>query len=313
MSFSQDTKNELSRIMPDRKCCMRAEIAAFIRVCGNLRLMGGGKFEIAVGTENPAIARHFNKLVREYFNVDTSVEIAKGSSLTKGRLYTTTIGPEDLSEQILRETGILMVREGMNYISDGIYDELLRKKCCRKAYIRGLFLGAGTMTNPEKEYHYEIALTSKKLADDVRRLFNTFTDITPKYFQRKADHVVYFKDSQQILDLLAIMGASTQYFTFEDVRFNKELRNNANRLANCDQANIDKSLAAADRQIRAIEEVGLSNLPPKLAEIAAIRLEHPDLSIKELGEYLDPPLTKAGVNGRLARIEKLAEKARAER
>ena len=307
MSFSTDTKNELARIMPAKKCCMRAEIAALIRVCGKMRLLGGGRFEIAVATENPAIARHFNKLIKEYFSVDTSVEISKGGPLGKGRTYTTTIGPEDLSEQILRETGILMVREGMNYISDGIYNELLTKKCCRKAYIRGLFLGAGSLSHPEKDYHFEIVCASKTLADDVRRLFNTFTDIRPKYFKRKKDHVVYFKESGQILDLLAIMGAATQYFAYEDVRFRKELRNNANRLANCDQANIDKSLAAAGKQLAAIEKVGMENLPPKLAEIAALRIEHPEATIKELGEYLDPPLTKAGVNGRLARIEKMAE------
>lgn len=308
VSFSADTKNELARIMPEKKNCMLAEIAAFIRVRGNMRLLGGGKMDIDVPSDNPAIARHFNKLIKEYFNVETSVTIEEGGGLRRRRSYIVTIGPEDLSDQILRETGILMVREGMNYISDGIYDGLIRTKDARKAYLRGLFLAAGTMTSPEKAYHYEISCATETLATDVRRLLNTFEDITAKSFRRKSEYVVYVKEAGQILDLLAIMGAHTQYFAFEDVRFQKELRGAANRLANCDQANIDKSLAAADRMIACIQEVGLANLPPKLAEIAALRLAHPEASLKELGELLDPPLSKAGVNGRLKRIEAMAKR-----
>lgn len=309
MSFSADTKNELARLTPEKKCCMLAEIAAFIRVRGNLRLMGGGKYTIAVALDNPAIARHLNRLIKEYFNVETRVEIGKSEGPRKGRSYTVTIGPEDLSEQILREAGILMIREGMNYISDGIYDGLTRTKCCRKSYLRALFLAAGTMTDPKKEYHYEISSATRILALDIKKLMNTFDDITPKYFVRKKEHVVYLKSSTEILDTLAIMGAQTQYFAFEDIRFQKELRNSANRLANCDQANIDKSLAAAGRVIEAIEKVGLENLPPKLREIAQLRMANPEATIEELGKLLDPPLKKAGVNGRLRRIEALAEKS----
>lgn len=313
MSFSADTKNELAHIMPEKKNCMLAEIAAFIRVRGGLRLMGGGKFEIAVPLDNPAIARHFMKLIKEYFNVETKLRVEEGAGLRKKRSYIVTIGPEDLSEQILRETGILMIREGMNYISDGIYDGLVRTKDARKAYLRALFLAAGTMTSPEKDYHFEISCATKVLAADVRRLINTFDAITARYYQRHDEHVVYVKKAEQIQDILAIMGAQSQYFAFQEVRFHKELKGEANRLANCDQANIDKAIAAADKMIAVIEKVGLENLPSKLAEIASLRIEHPEASLKELGELLDPPLKKAGVNSRLKRIEALAEAAEEEK
>ncbi|MEG0392745.1 MAG: DNA-binding protein WhiA, partial [Anaerovoracaceae bacterium] len=199
-------------------------------------------------------------------------------------------------------------REGMNYISDGIYEGLIKTKCCRKAYLRGVFLGAGTMTNPQKEYQFEIVCATDILATNIRKLINSFVDLHAKKIPRKKEYIVYVKESGQILDLMAIMGAHSQYFVYEDVRFKKELRNDANRLSNCDQANIDKAVAAASRQIEYINKVGLENLPRKLREIAELRIENPDVSLVELGALLDPPLKKSGVNSRLKRIEELAKK-----
>ena len=293
--------------MPEKRCCMLAEIAGFIRVAGSVSLAGGGKFRLRLTTDNPAIARHYKKMLKEYFSIETETSIGQGSGIAKGKKYTITIGPEQLSEQILRETGILMVRQGMNYITDGIYDGVIRTKCCRKSYLRGAFLGAGTMTNPEKSYQYEIVSSSSETANDIKKLINSFVDLHAKTFKRKNEYVTYVKESGQILDILAIMGAHSQYFAFEDVRLTKELRNEANRRANCDQANIDKAVAAAERQIAAIKKVGVENMNDKLAQVARARLEHPDVSLAELGEMLDPPLKKAGVNGRLTRIIKMAD------
>jgi DNA-binding protein WhiA len=248
-------------------------------------------------------------MLKEYFKIETETSIGQGSGISRGKKYKIHIGPGQLSEQILRETGILMVREGMNYITAGVYDGIIKTKCCRKAYLRGAFLGAGTMTNPEKSYQYEIVCTSQETANDIRKLINSFVDLHARTTQRKNDHVVYVKDSGQILDILAIMGAHSQYFSYEDVRLTKEMRNEANRRANCDQANIDKAVAAAEKQIRAIRKVGIENMNDKLAQVARVRLENPDVSLTELGEMLDPPLKKAGVNGRMNKIIKMAEEA----
>ncbi|MCI2063089.1 MAG: DNA-binding protein WhiA [Eubacteriaceae bacterium] len=311
MSFASETKNELARVMPDKKECMLAEIAGFIRVCGSIGLVGGGRFKIVLNTENNAVARHYKKLIKEYFSVDAQIDVGQGQTLKKGKYYIITIGPENLSDQILRETGILMVREGMNFISDGIYEGLIRKKSERKAYLRGLFLGAGTMTNPDNQYLFEIVCNSDKLASDVRKLINSFTDIHAKKVQRKKEYVTYVKNSGQILDILAIMGAHSQYFAYEDVIMRKELRNEANRRSNCDQANIDKALAASEKQTAAIRQLRddgrFDTMPAKLREIAELRLDNPDATLVELGEMLDPPLKKAGVNSRLKRIMELAE------
>ena len=312
MSFSADTKNELAHVEPEKKCCMLAEIAGFIRMCGSIRLAGGGKFEIVTATEHPAVARHYKKMLKEYFGIDAELAVGQGSGLIKGRSYLLSIGPENLSEQILRETGILMVKEGMNYISDGIYDGLIRTKCCRKACLRGIFLASGTITDPEKSYHLEFSCSSQILAGDVKKLINSFVDLHAKVSARKKNYAVYVKEAEQIIDILAIMGAHSQIFAFEDVRITKEIRNKANRINNCDNANIDKTLKAAEKQLSWIHKIqetkGLAFLPDKLREVAVLRLENPEATLQELADMMDPPMKKSGLNNRFRKIEELAGK-----
>ena len=312
MSFSADTKNELAHVEPEKKCCMLAEIAGFIRMCGSIRLAGGGKFEIVTATDHPAVARHYKKMIKEYFGIDAELAVGQGSGLKKGRSYLLSIGPENLSEQILRETGILMVKEGMNYISDGSYDGLIRTKCCRKACLRGIFLASGTITNPEKSYHLEFNCSSQILAGDVKKLINSFVDLHAKISARKKNYAVYVKEAEQIIDILAIMGAHSQIFAFEDVRITKEIRNKANRINNCDNANIDKTLKAAEKQLAWIHKIqatkGLGFLPDKLREVAVLRLENPEATLQELADMMDPPMKKSGLNNRFRKIEEFAAK-----
>ena len=255
MSFASETKNELARTVPEKKCCMLAEIAGFMRLSGSIKLVGGGRFQIIMTTANPAVARHYKTLIKNYFSVDTDLEVEEGSSLGRRREVLLSIGPENLSEQILRETGILMVREGMNCISDGIYDGLIRTKCCRKAYLRGAFLAAGTVSNPEKSYHFEIFAATEILAKELKRLMNSFVDITAKVVSRKNGFGVYVKAGEQIKDILAIMGATNQFFRFDSVMMMKELKSQTYRINNLDNANIDKSLDAAERQMESILKI----------------------------------------------------------
>lgn len=312
MSFSVDTKNELARLEQEKKCCMLAEIAGFIRMCGSIRLIGGGKFTIVITTENPAVARHFKKMIKDYFDVEVNLVIEKGTSLKKGYLYLLTIGHEERSEQILRETGILMVREGMNVISDGIYSGLINTKCCRKSYLRGVFLGGGTISDPEKGYHIEFVCSTQTLSNDVKKLINSFVDLHAKQVQRKKNYIVYLKESEQIIDILNILKAHGQLLKFEDTRIMKEMRNKTNRINNCDSANLDKTLNASQKQIQAIKLIdrkkGLDFLNYRLKEVALLRLEHPDVTLQELADMMEPPLKKSGINHRLKKIEEIASK-----
>ncbi|MFQ7473289.1 MAG: DNA-binding protein WhiA [Anaerovoracaceae bacterium] len=311
MSFASETKNELSRIAPDKKCCMLADIAGFMRMAGSIKLVGGGKFKIVMMTSNLAVVRHYKTLIKNYFSVDMEIGMGQGSSLEKGSTYILSIGPENLSEQILRETGILMVKEGMNFISDGIYEGLIKTKCCRKSYLRGAFLASGTVSNPEKGYHFEIITGTETLAKDIRKLFNSFTDINAKIISRKKGYGVYLKAREQIRDTLAIMGASSQFFEFDNVLMMKDIISKTHRENNLDNANIDKALKAAEIQIKNIKKIeekkGLDFLSPKLREAAAARLENPDLGIEDLGKVMNPPLSKSGINNRLRKIGEIAK------
>ena len=177
MSFASEVKNELSRTEPEKKCCQLAEIAGFLRVSGSIGLAGGGRFKIIITSENPAVIRHYKKLLHDYFDAETVLEVSEASSIGKRREYKITIDPDNRSEQILRETGILLVREGNNYISDGIYDGIVKSKCCKRAYLRGIFMGAGTMSDPEKSYHLEFVCGSESLAKDLKKLINSFVDL----------------------------------------------------------------------------------------------------------------------------------------
>ncbi len=312
MSFAAETKNELSRVEVEKKCCMLAEISGFLRVSGSIRLAGGGKMRIVITTENPAVARHYKRLIKEYFQIDTELEVEECPPPKKGHQYLLTIGAEMRSEQILRETGILLVREGNNYISDGIYTDLIRTKCCRKAYLRGIFMGAGTMNDPEKGYHLEFVCNSRNLAMDLKKLINTFVDLTAKVVERKGQYIVYMKKAEYISDTLALIGAHSQVFEFENVRIKKELMNETVRLTNCDSANTDRALDASQKQIENIRKIerekGLDFLPDKLKQAAVMRLEHPDANLTQLGEMMEPPMKKSGINNRFRKIEEIANK-----
>ena len=311
MSFASETKNELSRIIPEKKCCQLADIAGFMRIGGSIGLAGMGRFKISMSTPNLAVVRHYKQLIKEYFSVDVSIEMGQGSGIEKNNLYTITLGPEENSEQILREVGILMVREGMNSISDEIYDGIIRTKCCRKSFLRGAFLAAGTVSNPAKGYHYEIFTSSERIAKDIRRICNSFTDITAKVVARKRGYGIYIKAREQVRDMLGIMGASNQFFEFDNVMMMKDLMSQTRRENNLDNANIDKALRTAEHQIECIKRIeayqGLDSLSPKLREAAIARLEHPELGIQDLGSIMNPPLSKSGINNRLRRITEIAE------
>ena len=315
MSFAGETKSELSRIVPEKKCCMLAEISGFLRVSGSIGLQGRGKFLIRITTENPAIARHYKKLFQDYFGIETKLEIGEGRSVgkagsSKKYAYSITIDAENLSEQILRETGMLLIKEGNNYFSDGVYDGVVRTKCCKKAYLRGVFLGAGTMSDPEKGYDLEFVLNSETMAQDLRRLINSFVDLSCKTVVRGSKHIVYIKKADYISDMLAIMGASSQVFAFEETRIKKSMRSQTTASVNCDNANMDKAIEASMRQVAAIRKIeaaqGLTSLPEKLREVAQLRLEHPDISLTALGELCQPPLKKSGINNRIRKIEEIA-------
>lgn len=307
MSFSSTTKNELSRIKSEGPCCQICELSALIRTSGSIRLKGLSKTDLNILTENPAIARLIFTFFKKNFNIHTDVEVQKNKTLKKGNAYQIHI--EDSSE-ILRALGILVEVNGFYGINDQVPTFLMKDTCCKRAYIRGAFLGGGSVSDPEKGYHLEFITHSEEYGESLKDLINEF-GLDSKLIDRKANHIVYIKEGDQIVDLLNIIGAHKALLDFENVRIVKQMRNDVNRLVNCETANLNKTVNAAMRQVQDIEliksSVGLGALPEGLVQLAELRLEQPEASLKELGEMLDPPVGKSGVNHRFKKIHKFAE------
>lgn len=309
MSFSTSSKNELARIIPDDNNEIIAELAAIIRISGSLQLMGFERINVKISTENAAIARKIFKILKNKFNIHTEIMVKKNKNLKKNNSYiliiTNSMGASDLLKKLK-----IIKHDKHFYINSGISEEILVNDRCKKAYIRGAFLGSGSVSDPEKAYHLEFVTNNEEYSMQLRDLLNSF-NFNSKIVLRKNNYVVYIKESDQICDLLNVIGAHTALLNFESTRIVKEMRNNVNRLVNCETANLSKTVNAAVRQMENIkyikDTIGLEKLPDNLKEIAYLRIECEDLSLKELGEILVPPVGKSGVNHRLRRIEKIAD------
>lgn len=286
-----------------------AELSGILRVSGSLQ-PGLGGIKALLVTENAAVARLIFTLFKKTFGLHVEVLAAVNRTLNKGHTYTVRLSD---AEETLKDLEIIDTNEEGMAIHLGVPTKLLKKSCCRRAYLRGVFLGSGSVSDPEKAYHLEFVTHDPTYAESLRDLINSY-ELNAKIVSRKQNTIVYLKEGDQIVDMLNIIGAHTALLAFEDVRIIKQMRNDVNRIVNCETANLNKTVDAAVRQIHAIETirstVGLSSLPDTLAEIAELRLENSDLTLTELGALLSPPVGKSGVNHRLKKLEKLAESIR---
>lgn len=306
MSFSSKAKNDLARLISDDKCCHMAELSGILRVSGSLQ-PGSGGMRAFVVTENAAVARLIFTLFKKTFNAHAEVSASVNRTLNKGHTYTVRLND---AEEALQSMEIIDAGEEGTVIHQGVPSKLLKKGCCRRAYLRGVFLGSGSVSDPGKAYHLEFVTHDLTYAESLRDLINSY-ELNAKIVSRKQNTIVYLKEGDQIVDMLNIIGAHTALMAFEDVRIIKQMRNDVNRIVNCETANLNKTVDTAVRQIQAIRLIsstmGLSSLPDNLAEIAQLRLEHTDLTLTELGALLSPPVGKSGANHRLKKLERIAE------
>lgn len=316
MSFSGEIKEELSTVTDAGRHCRLAELAAIISGCGQVMIDEDDRFELEVRTENVCLARKYYSLVKKLFGIQATVVLRKNEVLTKSATYHLTVEDHEDAVQILKETCILdengFVREVVEYSQRS----LLRKECCKRAYIRGAFLATGSVSDPQKSYHLEIVCQQKERAEVLKEVMQELS-MDARIVTRKKNDVVYLKEGEQILSFLASIGATQHLFAMENVRILKEMRNNLNRQVNCETANLNKTVSAAVRQIediRYIEACGeFKNLPENLREMAEVRLAYPDMALKDLGEMLTPPVGKSGVNHRLRKLGEIAEKLKSVR
>ncbi|MBN2981494.1 MULTISPECIES: DNA-binding protein WhiA [Cohnella] len=307
MSFAAQTKKELTMVDAE-PCCEVAELSALIRMNGSVQLTNK-RIVLDISTENAAIARRIYTLMKRHFAVPTELLVRKKMRLKKNNVYIVRVpaGVEPLLKQLY------ITSEGFQF-HPTIDKELVRKPCCKRAYLRGAFLAGGSVNNPEgSSYHLEIASMYEEHCRSLVELANKF-QLNARFIERKKGFILYIKEGEKIIEFLSIIGAHQALFKFEDVRIMRDMRNSVNRIVNCETANLNKTIGAAIRQIDNIKllqkEVGLENMPERLREVAEIRLKHPDLNLKEVGDMLKGQVSKSGVNHRLRKIDEWAEKIR---
>lgn len=310
MTFSSRIKQELSRTEINDIFSAKAETAALVRTMGYVTLKGFNKMEIEFSTENAAVARRIFKLLKTAFDITTQVSVEKTNRLKKHNNYIIKID-DNISKIFLQETGIAD-KENFNIMTFdfGVPKDLVINESSRRAYIKGAFMGCGSVSDPEKSYHAEFVSNREVHSQGICKLLEGF-GINGKTIFRKNYYVTYIKESEQISDLLALMGANNAVLNFENVRAVKETRNQINRVINCETANLDKIVDTSMRQINSIKILkkhkAIDKLPDHLRELAYLRLKHTNASLKELGEMLNPPLGKSGVNHRLRKVEEIAK------
>lgn len=308
MSFSGEVKGELAGRIGQARHCQIAELSAILGLLGTA-VPQGGQYGILLRTENGIVARKVFTLLVKTFNIKTDISVS-GHSSGGGVLYTLYVSPRLGAKRVLDALHF----DGRTGRSIPFGSELiLRLYCCRRAFLRGAFLAAGSVSDPHKSYHFEIVVKDKDLALELEKLIRTLHQ-EAKIVPRKRAFVVYVKEGSQIVDLLGLMEANVALMALENVRILKEMRNTVNRKVNCETANINKTVSAAVKQVEDIvyirDTIGLSGLSEALEEMANIRLAYPEASLKELGQLLSPPVGKSGVNHRLRKISEMADSLR---
>lgn len=309
MSFSQKTKNELARITLGNRCCQLAELAALIKMGGKVQIGADYHLFLAFETNNAAIARRVFSIVKNLFNLKTEVGLRQNKRFNKNNIYSLSVLPQPGTKKLFKELGVNFKPAGYEIQLD---TKLIKKTCCQKAYLRGAFLGGGSLTNPgQGTYHLEITTPDKLTSEHTSGIMKNF-GLRPKTVSRKNATVIYIKNSQQIVDFLNIIGAHSALLFFEGIRVHKDVKNRVNRLVNCETANLNRTVEAGLKQVETIrflqKTIGLENLPPGLKAPARLRLKHPEATLKELGEMMDPPLSKSGMNHCMRRLRQIADK-----
>lgn len=310
MSFSNDAKNEGSRIQLDSSKLILAELSAFIRTCCEIKIKSN-KISLEFVTENASTARRIFTHLKGYSNQIEAYR-KKSTSLIQNGQYIIVMNDKYAIDDLLHDTNFIYNGQ---YFNGGFYTmaDKLKSDKEERAYLRGAFLGAGSITNPEKSYHLEIVCRNEDFAQDLKDLINK-KGLKARVAKRKNSHIVYIKEAEQISDFMALIGLSQSLLKFENVRVVKDLRNNVNRVVNCETANINKQIEAAQKQIADInflKDIGkYHDLAADVREIADLRLENEYYTLKEIAERTEDKYTRSGVNYRLKKISRMAEKYR---
>lgn len=304
-TFASEVKKECT-LLEVHKEHAKAELTALIKMNGALNIYQQ-KMILNVQSENAAIARRIYSLMKDHFQINGELIVRRKMKLKKNNVY--IVRSRQNIYEMLQDLNIM---EG-SMLSMEVSDDIMQNEQKKRSYLRGAFLAAGSVNNPEtSSYHLEIYSSYESHNNNICQMMNDF-NLNAKTIHRRNGYITYIKEAEKISDFLGIIGANRALLKFEDVRIVRDMRNSVNRLVNCENANLNKVIDASQRQLEAIKTIdahqGISSLPEKLKVMAEFRLENPDLSLKELGEQIPGgPISKSGVNHRLRKLIEIAEK-----
>ncbi len=312
MSFSSEVKKELSVLMPTTRHCLIAELSGLIGMCGHITTTAEGDHGIYVASEHKYIVGKCQTIIKKVFGCESESAVRYNKE-TRNYQYIMMVVDSDQAIKILISTK-LMNKDGSVHPKMALLNKMgITNVCCKKAYLRGVFLAGGSVSDPEKSYHLEIVTPNIEKATQIMETMNVFK-LDARIVARRRYFVVYIKEGSHIADMLNVIGAHISLMNLENVRVVKEVRNSINRQVNCETANMGKTINAAFKQIEDIkyikDNIGFNGLNEGLEKIAELRLEYPDIPLKDLGTMLIPPVGKSGVNHRLRKISCIAEELR---
>ncbi len=308
MSFTSHVKAELATLPLGTRCCVTAELGAFILGASVMTLKGGGQFSLSFRTESAAVLKRALKLFNASGLASARPRLLLQDRLAGRRQYLLSLQDAD-SHRLLREQGMLRTdEEGVERFAAP--QRVMRRNCCRRAYLRGAFLACGYIADPRRRYQAEWVYQDAARALRLKRVLSQ-TGLQAALSERRGNALLTITGGDQVAELLKLMGASLSVLDMENLRAEKSLRERANREVNCDSANLKRQLSASSRQIEALERLsrlrGLSSLPERLEQLARLRLSQPDAKLSELGEMLSPPLSKSGVAHQMRQLMAMAE------
>ncbi len=313
MSFASNARAEMARELCKKACCARAELAAALLASGSIVYRFGNEpsYSLSIATAEAAVVRHYFQLLKHYFGITAQIRTLRSETL-RGMTRYQLVVPEEYSLNLMKEAGLYDPQEILGVCSIP-QEDIISYNCCRKSFLKSAFMVSGAISNPELAYHIEIASPSDEFADCVIKILK-FYEISAKKACRKSKVVVYLKKSDEVSDMLTLMGASQAVLSLQNVRVKKEVSNRVNRQLNCDGSNINRVMETALKQIEDIryidDQLGLEKLPGPLREMAQVRLDNAATSLSGLGELLVPPIGKSGVNARLRKLSSIADKLR---
>ena len=312
MSFSGKVKEELAGNISTARHCRIAELAALTALCGTVVINRFDRYSIKIHTENILVARKVFTLIEKTFNIKTDISVRRNVA-KESVSYAVVVRKHEDALRILQAEKMVGEHQRPTDEIGPVSPLVIQQICCRRAFLRGAFLAAGSMSDPNKSYHFEIVCAAGEMAERIRSVICSF-EMDAKIVTRKKSFVVYLKEGSQIVDILNIMEAHVSLMELENVRILKEMRNSVNRKVNCETANINKTVSAAVKQVEDItylrDRIGFENLPDNLVETALARLSNPDATLKELGESMAPPVGKSGINHRLRKLSEMADRVR---